>query len=69
MFMKHRQSQVDLGEKPVPDTPIYGNAPIKAQPAETLPEVVDAATQLKRLQELKDAGLLTDEEYQIKRKG
>ena len=42
--------------------------PVKTQPAHQASPKADSATQLKKLQELKNAGLLTDEEYQTKRK-
>ncbi|MEI7851395.1 MAG: TRL domain-containing protein [Kiritimatiellales bacterium] len=54
--------------KEQPGTPLLKNNPVKAQPTVASPKAADTATQLKKLQELKDAGLLTEEEYQTKRK-
>jgi hypothetical protein len=60
--------------KPVVSVPVAAETKVvadqKIQPAVVAPAAttVDATSQLKKLKELKDAGLLTEQEYETKRK-
>jgi hypothetical protein len=67
--LKSISSSSAVADKPVVGKsmiPVQATSPVKS--ATVAPKAVDTTDQLKKLKELKDAGLLTDEEYETKRK-